>query len=409
MLVNLSKRKFQVLLLYSTTLVGVLMGVLSSIVNTHFIDPETYGNVRYIQNILNFTSSLLLLGFFQSGSRLLAVSNTITESRRIKGCMVLLLGITILIQIACCIFLGFINLEKVDIAHLFWISIPVCASPILVNYVNMTAQGDNHIVRLSFARLLPSLLYVPIAYFIYRYFGANATKMILLQWGFSTLILIIIVATTRPVFTDLKDSWILLKKENHQYGFQLYIGSIVMVATNYIAGISLGLFNDNNIEVGFYTLALTVTSPLATLPAIIGTTYFKEFATQSKIPDKVMKMTILVTTVTCICFIICIKPLVDFLYSERYASVGQYAIILSIGFCLHGFGDMINRYLGSQGQGKSIRNASIANGIFKIVGFTVLVYFFDIFGALITVILCDVIYLMVLLYYYFKFVKSVVK
>ena len=182
-----------------------------------------------------------------------------------------------------------------------------------------------------------------------------------------------------------------------------------MVATNYIAGISLGLFNDNNIEVGFYTLALTVTSPLATLPAIIGTTYFKEFATQSKIPDKVMKMTILVTTVTCICFIICIKPLVDFLYSERYASVGQYAIILSIGFCLHGFGDMINRYLGSQGQGKSIRNASIANGIFKIVGFTVLVYFFDIFGALITVILCDVIYLMVLLYYYFKFVKSVVK
>ena len=46
-----------------------------------------------------------------------------------------------------------------------------------------------------------------------------------------------------------------------------------MVASNYLAGITLGVFNEDNTEVGFYTLALTVTTPLSTLPAIIGTTY----------------------------------------------------------------------------------------------------------------------------------------
>ncbi len=63
-----------------------------------------------------------------------------------------------------------------------------------------------------------------------------------------------------------------------------------MVASNYLAGITLGVFNEDNTEVGFYTLALTVTTPLSTLPAIIGTTYFKQFATQPCIPSKVLKI-----------------------------------------------------------------------------------------------------------------------
>ena len=367
MFFNLSQKKLQVTVLYTTTLIGVVLGVISSILNTHFIDPEVYGNVRYIQNLLNFTSSILLLGFFQSGSRLLAIAKDQKESNQIKGCMIIILGITVVIQILCCIILGFIHLEKADISYLFWISIPVCASPILINYVNMTAQGDNQIYRISLARLLPPLFYVPTAYLIYQYTGANASKMIALQWGFVTVILSIIIISTRPIFSNLYYIWEKLKIENRNYGIQLYIGSLFMVATNYIAGITLGVFNENNTDVGFYTLALTITTPLSTLPAIIGTTYFKEFAHLPKIPDKVMIASLLLTIISCLCFIICIKPLVSLLYSDRYESVGLYACILAVGFSLHGFGDMINRYLGSHGQGKPIRNASIANGIFKII------------------------------------------
>ena len=166
------------------------------------------------------------------------------------------------------------------------------------------------------------------------------------------------------------------------------------------------MFNQNNTEVGFYTLALTVTSPLATLPAIIGTTYFKEFSRQAQIPKKVMRATLLLTLVSCVLFIILIKPVVGFLYPKQYSSVGLYAIILSVGYSMHGFGDMINRYLGSHGEGRSIRNASIANGIFKVFGFTVLVYFFNVYGALITIVACDAIYMCTLIYYYRGIVKD---
>ena len=62
-----SKHKRQIIVLYVSTLLGVLLGVLSSIVNTKALDPIDYGDVRYVQNIINFIATFLLLGYFVSG------------------------------------------------------------------------------------------------------------------------------------------------------------------------------------------------------------------------------------------------------------------------------------------------------------------------------------------------------
>lgn len=366
--------------------------------------PKDYGDVRYVQNILNFIASLLLFGYFLSGSRLLALSNNELRSRRIRGVMslILILASTVLIISTLCCY--FIHINAPSVSVLFLVSLPVCFSPLLSNYINTTAQGDNHIGRLSLARFLPSLIYVPVAFFIYKNIGASSSKMILLQWGINTIISLIIIISARPSFSKLKPIFKELNKENRSYGFQLYVGSLVMVATNYIAGITLGKFNVDNTEVGFYTLALTITAPLAFLPSIIGTTYFKQFSKQNRIPTKVMKISLLITFISCILYILMIKPIVLFLYSDRYALVGNYASWLAIGVSIHGLGDMINRFLGSHGQGKSIRNASIANGVIKIFGYIVLVYYFNTVGAIFTTILCDFIYCIVIVYYYRMFV-----
>lgn len=404
---KLDKQKRQVIILYIATLGGTLLGVLSSIVNTRFLDASDYGDVRYVQNIINLVASLLLFGYFLSGSRLLALSNDKLYSRRVRGAMVTILALCSVLLMGSCLFCFFTHLNsKSVVAYLFLVSIPVCLNPLLGNYINTTAQGDNHIGRLSLSRFLPMLIYIPIAYYVFNRWGASSSNMILLQWGCYTAILLAIIISTKPSFKNLLPIFHELNKENMNYGFQLYLGSLVMVATNYLAGVSLGLFNTDNSEVGFYTLALTVTTPLTMLPATIGTTYFKEFATMPKIPAKVMKYTIGITAISCILFVLLIKPIVTLLYTERYAVVGSYASWLAVGFSIHGIGDMINRYLGSHGQGKSIRNSSIANGIFKIFGFTVLVYLMGTHGALFTNVICSTIYCAVLIFYYIRFISS---
>lgn len=402
----MSKQKKQVVLLYSSSLAGVALGVLSSIVNTRFLSPSDYGDVRYVQNIVNFIASLLLFGYFMSGGRMLALAKDVLTCRRIKGVMIVILMVAasvLLLSVAGC---SLLHSSKPQVAALFLVSLPVCLCPLLMNYIEQTAEGDNQIGRLALARLMPYALYVPIGYLVYSHFGSSSTLMLLLQWGIYTAVYVAIIVSTRPLFSQLGSVWEQMKQENKDYGFQLYVGSLVMVATNYLAGISLGYFNSENSEVGFYTLALTVTSPLATLPKIVGTTYFKKFATQSSIPTKVILFTLALTFATCVVFLLIVKYVVVFLYSERYAVVATYASYLAVGFCLHGLGDMFNRYLGSHGEGRSIRNASIINGVFKIFGFTVLVALFNTEGAILTTLICDAIYFFCLIYYYRVFVSQ---
>lgn len=405
---QLSKQKKQVLLLYTSTLGGVLFGIVSSVINTHALSPELYGDYRYVQNIIAFISSFLLLGYFTSGSRLLAVSKNKQESEQIRGVMCTILAVTavllMIFMLLLCVWS--IYTQKINLIPIYMASIPVCSSIVLLNYVNTTAQGDNHIIRISIARLLPVGLYCIFAFFIYRFYKASPELMILLYNGIAIIVLLLIVISTRPSFKNLKSSFIKLNKENKVYGFNVYMGSIVGVSTGYVSGITLGQFCTDNTNVGFYTLALTISSPLATLPAIIGTTYFKKFASQNRIDNKVLIYSILMTVLSCLLFIICISYIVDILYSEKYSQVSIYASWLSISSCFLGLGDMFNRFLGSHGQGKQIRNGAIAGGVTQVLGSFILVYIWGIVGAIVTAIISKLVYFIMMYFYYYQFVKE---
>lgn len=404
---HLSKHNIQVIYLYVSTLLGSLLGFATSIVNTHFLSESDYGDVRYVQNLLTLFASLLLFGYFLSGSRLLAVSKNKDYSSRVRGAMVVVLAVCSIILVAITFISALLHSES-GIMSLFLVSMPVCMYPLFTSYINTTAQGDNHIGRLAISRVLPALLYVPIACFLYTRMDVTSSVVILLQWGVYCAILLAVIISTRPVFSNIEPVFADLKIENESYGKHLYYGSLLMVATNYLAGVTLGIFNDDNVNVGFYTLALTLTAPLAYLPGIIGTAYFKRFVDEPRIPSSVMKGTIIITVLSCLLFIVFIRYVVELFYPESYVSVGKYASWMAVGFSVHGIGDMINRFLGSHGEGVSIRNSSYVCGICKITGFVFLVWIWDINGALLTNILSSFVYCASLVYYYVKYIKSAV-
>lgn len=402
---GLSKHNIQVIYLYAATLMSTLLGFVTSIINTNFLTESEYGDVRYVQNLITLLASLLLFGYFLSGSRLLALSDNKQRSRQVRGAMLVVLIACALLLVVGTFFVGCVHMKRPGVQHLFMVSLPVCFYPLLTSYINTTAQGDNHIGRLAVTRVLPALLYVPIAYIVYSHCGATSTLMVLLQWGIYSLVLVTIIASTHPSFKQFNSTFADLQLENRAYGIHLYYGSLAMVATNYLAGVTLGIFNDDNVNVGFYTLALTLTTPLSYLPGIIGTAYFKKFVSEPRIPQKVFRGTLLITVLSCVGFVVFIRLIVRYFYPESYALVGNYASWMAIGFSVHGLGDMINRFLGSHGDGRSIRNSSYACGIFKITGFVVLVWLWNIEGALVTNVVSSCIYCAVLYYYYTKQVQ----
>lgn len=404
---NLSKQKKQIILLYCSTCLGVLMGVISSVINTRALTPEKYGDVRYIQNFISFVSSLLLFGYFTSGSRLLAISKDESQSRRIRGIMSVILGLAIAIVMVVMLVCSFFNQHSNQtMSNLFLISVPLCGSALMLSYINTTAQGDNHIIRIAIARFLPTLLYCIVAFFCYKIVEPSSWLMLLLYNGIATVVLVTIILSTKPDFSNLRESFALLRKENKSYGLNVYVGSLFGVSTSYIAGITLGHFCDNNANVGFYTLALTIATPLATLPAIIGTSYFKRFAFENRITRKVMMGSFGLTFASLLIFVAFIKYVVLFLYDDSYSCVSEYASYLAVGMCFHGLGDMINRFLGSHGQGKQLRNAAFVCGIIVILGSTLFVYLWGIDGAVITKICSSFAYFVTLMLYYYRYIHS---
>lgn len=404
---KLSKSRLQVIVLYLCTLLGLLLGVVVSVINTRSLDPELYGSFRYVQNIISFISSILLFGFFTSGSRLLAISNNEDHSSSIRGAMMVILSSTIVILMLCMGVLYLININMApQMANLYLISIPVCGNILMLNYINTTAQGDNHIFRIAFARILPSVVYILLAFLCYRLYDVTPELMLILYNGSAVLVLGSIILSTKPSFVGLKAACCCLIQENKSYGFNVYMGSLMGVSTQYLVGITLGLFCNDNANVGFYTLALTISSPLAMLPTIVGTTYFKRFATESQISPQIMYSTIFITMLSCLIYCLLIKYVVAFLYDSSYSSVSRYAQCLAIGMCFHGFGDMINRFLGAHGKGAYLRNAAISCGFVAIIGSFLGVYAFQIQGAIVTKILSSLSYMLVLLYYYRRFTKD---
>lgn len=396
--------KNQTSLLFWASIFGIGLGLLSSILNTRFLSPEEYGNYRYVYNIISFLSSLFLFGYFVSGCRLLAISKDIEQSKRINGAMIIILLIAIGITAILMIIGAFVqDVFNSSVSILFFYSLPICGVPLMQNYINTTFQGENRIKELSIARLLPYLVYLPFGYLWYTSYGSNAKTLMLLQNGCALIIYIILIVSLKPKFSNLQPIIVLLRKENKEYGFHVYIGSVLAVSLGYMSGITLGIFEDNNANVGFYTLALTVSTPLSLLPTIVGTTHFKEFANDNFIGQRVIKNTAIISIISLIAFIIMIVPLIKWVYSEAYSRVGYYSCYIAVGMVLHGFGDMFNRFLGAHAFGKEIRNSAIITGIVQLLGSIILVYYFGIYGAITTKVFASVIYFSLMIYYYNKF------
>lgn len=404
---SLSGSKAQAVFLYACTFIGMGVGILVSVLNTHFLVPEEYGDVRYVINLINFFSGILLVGYFVSGSRLLALASSREEARRIKGGMMVILLVLVaimsLLMVACGCYHWYIG--KGCYTLFFWV-IPFSANFILLNYVNTTSQGDNSIVTIGLARLLPSLCYLALAYCVFSFYGASSRLMLLLQSGVSMAIIATLIIRNGMSFVGIRETLHRINEENRQYGRQVYYGSLANISVQYVAGISLGLMGTDNAMVGFYTLALNVSAPLQMLPSIIGTTYFKHFARQNHIQTSVIRSTFLLSAVSYVGFTLLIFPVVAFMYDERYACVATYAVWLAFGSTFQGLGDVFNRFLGAHGLGRMLRNGAFLSGAIGIVGYTLGVVCFGIEGAIFTRIASSCVYFLSMLLYYFYFTRE---
>jgi O-antigen/teichoic acid export membrane protein len=396
------KENNQIIVLYGAFVVSIFLGVGVSVVNTKLLGPEEYGTFKLLGSIFVLVCCLANFGYFNSVGRLVAQKeNEDVRSRLIGGGLVIALLVALLMSSVLIVF-SFVSDDffEVHISKILKLFLPfVFVYPLKICIENI-CQGDNRIKTLSALRVLPQALYLFGAVTIGLWCQFSIYIALSLQITFLAIVIFAVSLYLRPDFGLNKDILQIIQQENKKFGIHVYIGSLTSVATAQIFGVLVGAFV-NVTAVGYYSLALMVSSPLAFIGSVLGTTYFKSFASTKKIPKNVFFVTMGIGITVFMLFVVFIEYIVVLLYGDTYKPVINLAYILSGGFFIHGFGDLFNRFLCAHGNGKDVRNGAFATGTVSVVAGFCLTRYFGVEGAAWSKFFSSLTYFLAMLSMYF--------
>lgn len=408
-LLNIVKEKKtkQVFSLYSSTILGMVLGVGISVINTRLLGPEAYGDFKFLIHIFNFVVMFLTVGIFFSGSRLLTNDKNKEKAPGIKGAMMIYGAVMSLLMIIGFFIFSFFQdqiynnnlgaVMRLFSPLLFLFPLRLCLEGIMI--------GSNQIYKLSLFRLLPKVLYLIFALVINWLFDFTLHSALLIHFSALIIIVIIIAILLKPKFEKLKEHWQFIKKENKSYGFPVYISHIANTATMRVAALSIAFFIDNT-NVGYYALAITVSQPLAMIPRVVGTTFFKNFANREYIPLKATIATIGLGIIALTVFLLLIKTLFLYIYTKDFSPALRIVYFFAVASLIHGFADYINRFLGAHGRGRDMLNSAFLVAACNIIGYTVLIKYLSIDGVIITRVIASSLYLITMVYFYKKMPRN---
>ncbi|WP_289644549.1 oligosaccharide flippase family protein [Maribacter aestuarii] len=79
---------YKIIALYGSSFINMVLGVLTSILNTRILGTASFGDLKFIETIVRFFASVTTAGFFVSITRLIAINNNKSYQ---KKCWVFLL------------------------------------------------------------------------------------------------------------------------------------------------------------------------------------------------------------------------------------------------------------------------------------------------------------------------------
>jgi O-antigen/teichoic acid export membrane protein len=401
-----SERIRQVLALFSVNILVIPISFVSNIIITRFLGPVAFGDFKFILNVFGFSVVLFNFGFFQACNRALVVNTEFGKSREYYGSMLVILGAMFLVISCILVIYAFVdhNIQEKGLRTSLLYVIPFTWTFLLNSYFEVLFQADNKIGLLAKSRIYPRIAFFISILILYLFLNNYSGNRLSLIWLFYLVTQIIayfyIIAKVNPSFKNLRERIKEIWYYNKTYGFNVYSGALFDTGFGQLSALLIGYFGVDNSGVGFFALALTISEPLGFIPNVIATTHYRDFSTRNSIPRRLILITVGVTLTALILNWILVGPFVRYFYSPKFYPVISLTYIASIGVLMNGFGDFFNRFLGSHGQGKALRNSAIIVGSLIFVLNLVLIPMFMEQGAAYTKICAGFAYFAIMYWFY---------
>jgi len=289
--------------------ISIFLGVATSSFNTHFMDPKEYGDFKFVMTFFNFVIPWFAFGFFQSSSRLIALSDDDSDIRDFYGATIIITFITSILLVALLVLFIRFFYEGIYDNGLRSTLILVLPFALFIHFRAMlqnVLRGSNEIFKLSILRVVPRACYLLLTLIIVFYYDISTLSFLICYYLAGLLIVALIIKKMKPSFKNFFFNIRRLFAENLSFGFHAYTSFVLNTATGFITGLFLAYFVDNQ-QLGYFLLAKTITQPLSIIPVTSATVFFKKFATQVKIKTKVIFITAILSLLALLSFSLIIK------------------------------------------------------------------------------------------------------
>ena len=393
-------------ILFSTQILVLMIGLGIKTIQVRALSPKEYGLLALFGTI---TAVLVLFFHYASFSSLkviLANNKDKQKEKEFVGLGIQIAGVLgVLFSIVVFLFSFFIDdLLDVEISYLLRVLAPFCFILPFQFFISEIAIGANKLKSLSLFHLFSRLLFISSLFILWKGNHLNIQLIIilnLLSWLVSTAVILI---SFKPIFSNRMENIKLVKEKNRSFGFSYYFGAIVNQSTYKLDEIFITYFV-NITQLGFYTLASIICSPMTFLSRAFVNSIFKKLALKDRIPMRVFVYNTLWLAFCVLFLYISADFIVNTLFGEDYLKVSSYILPLSIAFLFQGMYAPFS-FLAIKSKGKELRNVAYLEASVNVIGNIILVPIYLVEGAIYASIFSRFSLFIGLWYYYNKMVKS---
>lgn len=397
--------------LFISNVISLPIGIITSYILTKILGEVSFGNYSFLLTVFNFSVIFFGFGIFQASSRAIVLG----KDEKIIGeyygtTLIYLIVLYLIMSIFLIIYVRYDhNINEKELSTLFYYIIPFGFVFLLTRYIETLFQADNRIKELAICRLYPKIGFLAICLLLFFSSSVYQNILILVLLAYIITQLVVYVYISKKInisFSNFRIRAIEIFEFNKSFGLHVYFGSLFSLGIAQSTGVLISYFSKDNSAVGFYALALSLASPLMMIPNTIATIYYKEFVQYNKIPRKITLYTIFITIAVYVGLLLIMPYVILRIYGENFDSVISLFFIVGAGSLLYGFGDFYNRYLMANGRGKELRNSAIAVGISLLLFNYLFVPNWKAYGAAYAYVGGGLCYLLCMILYYLKFIKS---
>ncbi|MBL0173854.1 MAG: oligosaccharide flippase family protein [Ignavibacteria bacterium] len=393
---------------FSSQALNALLGLAVLGVLTRSMTVEQFGLYSFVLTVLTFIAVFFDAGIFASATRLMAVADG-AEYWHARAGALLLAAAALGVLLAAFTALASLAVDPLfgrNAGHVLLLVSPLAIVFPLQEMLLSIAQGSNRIRFLSVYMVLPRILLLPALMVMALGTGVAIEGAVLLTLVTTAVSIAVGIAYLRPRFRRLRGQFSILRVEMREFGRDMYLGRVIDGLTSGLDKMLLSMFH-GMASLGFYTVALTMVSPIGMFSRAVAVSAYKRFATERRIARAILLGNLAWCTAGTLLLVIACEFLIPVFFTGKYSASLAVLPFLAAGVSLLGLNGPFHSFLAAQRQGRSMRMMAVSTSTLNIILNVSLIPLFAMTGAAVALISTYALNIAMNLHYYRKHITAI--